>query len=87
MLSDPELEIEMSSVAELESDELLSVPELFEEFRESSFPPLHEMIVRLIKKMIKMNKIFFTFSSNICQRSSGIDLIESFLMNKRISVL
>ena len=65
-MSDAELEIEMSSVAELESEEVLSVSELFEEFRESSFPPLHEMIVRLIKKMIKMNKIFFTLSLNIC---------------------
>ena len=56
-----ELEIEMSSVVELESDEVLSVSELVEEFKVSSVPPLHEMIVRLTKKMIKMTKIFFTF--------------------------
>ena len=62
-LSEAELEIEMSSVVGLESDEVLSVSELFEEFKESSVPPLHEMIVRLTKKMIKMTKIFFTFSS------------------------
>jgi len=64
-LSEAELEIEMSSVVELESDEVLSVAEFVEEFKESSVPPLHEMIERLTKKMIKMNKIFFTFSSNI----------------------
>ena len=56
-----ELEIEMSSVVELESDEVLSVSELVEEFKVSSVPPLHEMIARLTKKMIKMTKIFFTF--------------------------
>tara|TARA_Y100000590_G_scaffold424805_1_gene532124 strand:- start:214 stop:360 length:147 start_codon:yes stop_codon:yes gene_type:complete len=48
-LSEAELEIEMSSVVELESDEVLSVSELVEEFKESSVPPLHEMIVRLTK--------------------------------------
>ena len=45
---------------------VVSISELVEEFKESSVPPLHEMIVRLTKKMIKMTKIFFTFSSNIC---------------------
>ena len=60
-MSEAELEIEMSSVVELESDEVLSVSELVEEFKVSSVPPLHEMIVRLTKKMIKMTKIFFTF--------------------------
>ena len=44
---------------------VVSVSELVEEFKESSVPPLHEMIERLTKKMIKMTKIFFTFSSNI----------------------
>tara|TARA_B110000014_G_C19838331_1_gene434617 strand:- start:408 stop:548 length:141 start_codon:yes stop_codon:yes gene_type:complete len=46
-LSEAELEIEMSSVVELESDEVLSVSEL-EEVIESSFLP-HEVIVRLTK--------------------------------------
>jgi len=43
-LSEAELEIEMSSVAELELDEVLSVPEL-EKVKESSFFP-HEMIMK-----------------------------------------
>ena len=46
-LSEAELEIEMSSVVELESDEVLSVSEL-EKVKESSFLP-HEMIVRQTK--------------------------------------
>ena len=62
-MSEAELEIEMSSVVELESNEVLSASELVEVFKVSSVPPLHEMIVRLTKKMIKMTKIFFTFSS------------------------
>ena len=55
--------VEELSESELELVEELSVSELVEEFKESSVPPLHEMIVRLTKKMIKMTKIFFTFSS------------------------
>ena len=43
---------------------VVSVSELVEELKESSVPP-HEMIVRLIKKMINMTIIFFTLSSNI----------------------
>ena len=68
-MSEAELEIEISSVvvvlsvSEFELVEVLSVSELVEEFKVSSVPPLHEMIVRLTKKMIKMTKIFFTFSS------------------------
>ena len=43
---------------------VVSVSKLVEELKESSVPP-HEMIVRLIKKMINMTIIFFTLSSNI----------------------
>ena len=70
-MSEAELEIEMSSVvevlsvSELELVEVLSVSELVDELMESSVPPLHEMIVRLTKKIRNMCKIFFTFSSNI----------------------
>ena len=64
-MSEAELEIEMSSVVVLELVEVLSVSELVEEFKELSVPPLHEMIVRLTKKIRNMCKIFFTFSSNI----------------------
>ena len=45
---------------------VVSVSELVEELKESSVPPLHEIIVRLTKKMINMTIIFFTLSSNIC---------------------
>jgi len=44
---------------------VVSVTEPVEEFKESSVPPLHEVIVILTKKMIKETKIFFTFSSDI----------------------
>jgi hypothetical protein len=44
---------------------VVSVSELVEEFKESSVPPLHEVIVILTKKMINMTIIFFTLSSNI----------------------
>ena len=44
---------------------VVSVSELVEEFKESSVPPLQEVIVILTKKMINMTIIFFTLSSNI----------------------
>ena len=44
---------------------VVSVSELVEEFKESSVPPLHEVIVILTKKMLNMTIIFFTLSSNI----------------------
>ena len=53
----------MTAVTSESIGAVVSVSELVEEFKESSVPPLHEMIVRLTKKMIKMTKIFFTFSS------------------------
>ena len=56
----------MTAVTSESIGAVVSMSELVEEFKESSVPPLHEMIVRLTKKMIKMTKIFFTFSSNIC---------------------
>ena len=55
----------MTAVTSESIGAVVSVSELVEEFKESSVPP-HEMIVRLTKKMIRMTKIFFTFSSNIC---------------------
>ena len=45
------------------SESIGAVVSEFELLKESSVPPLHEMIARLTKKMIKMTKIFFTFSS------------------------
>ena len=53
----------MTAVTSESIGAVVSVSELVEEFKESSVPPLHEMIARLTKKMIKMTKIFFTFSS------------------------
>ena len=53
----------MTAVTSESIGAVVSVSELVEEFKESSVPPLHEMIMRLTKKMIKMTKIFFTFSS------------------------
>ena len=53
----------MTAVTSESIGAVVSISELVEEFKESSVPPLHEMIVRLTKKMIKMTKIFFTFSS------------------------
>ena len=53
----------MTAVTSESIGAVVSVSELVEEFKESSVPPLHEMITRLTKKMIKMTKIFFTFSS------------------------
>ena len=53
------------SDAELEIVVLSKVSELVEEFKESSVPPLHEIIIILTKKVINMTIIFFTLSSNI----------------------
>ena len=55
----------MTAVTSESIGAVVSVSELVEELKESSVPPLHEMIVRLTKKMINMTIIFFTLSSNI----------------------
>ena len=56
----------MTAVTSESIGAVVSVSELVEEFKESSVPPLHEVIVILTKKMINMTIIFFTLSSNIC---------------------
>ncbi len=55
----------MTAVTSESIGAVVSVSELVEEFKESSVPPLHEVIVILTKKMINMTIIFFTLSSNI----------------------
>ena len=55
----------MTAVTSESIGAVVSVSELVEEFKESSVPPLHEVIVILTKKMINMTIIFFTVSSNI----------------------
>ena len=52
----------MTAVTSESIGAVVSVSELVEEFKESSVPPLHEVIVILTKKMINMTKIFFTLS-------------------------
>ncbi len=59
----------MTAVTSESIGAVVSVSELVEEFKESSVPPLHEVIVILTKKMINMTIIFFTLSSNIfCEK-------------------
>ena len=55
----------MTAVTSESIGAVVSVSELVEEFKESSVPPLHEVIVILTKKMLNMTIIFFTLSSNI----------------------
>ena len=55
----------MTAVTSASIGAVVSVSELVEEFKESSVPPLHEVIVILTKKMLNMTIIFFTLSSNI----------------------
>ena len=71
----------MTAVTSESIGAVVSVSELVEELKESSVPPLHEMIVRLTKKMINMTIIFFTVSSNIF---CGKNLIQEniFLLKK-----
>ena len=55
----------MTAVTSESIGAVVSVSELVEEFKESSVPPLHEVIVILTKKMLNMTIIFFTLSLNI----------------------